>query len=46
MGLERRMRAGGRVTLYGGDPAAVAEEWRDLARQYQSMLPDDEDPAI
>ncbi|KAI0273904.1 hypothetical protein BGY98DRAFT_936260 [Russula aff. rugulosa BPL654] len=45
MGLERRMRAGGRVTLYG-DPAAVAEEWRDLAKQYQSMLPDDEDPAI
>ena len=45
MGLERRMRAGGRVTVYG-DPAAVAEEWRDLAKQYQSMLPDDEDPAI
>ena len=46
MGLERHMRAGGRVTLYGPDLAAVAEEWRDLAKQYQSMLPDDEDPAL
>jgi len=39
MGLESRMREG-RVTLYGPDPAAVAKEWRDLAKQYQSMLPD------
>ena len=46
MGLESHMRAGGRVTLYGPDLAAVAEEWRDLAKQYQSMLPDDEDPAF
>ena len=42
MGLERRMRAGQRVTLCGPDPAAVAEKWRDVAKQYQSVLPDDE----
>jgi hypothetical protein len=45
MGLERQMRAGRRVTLYGPDPAAVAKEWRDLAKKYQSVLPDDEDLA-
>ena len=44
MGLESRMRAGRRLTLYGPDPAAVANEWRDVAKQYQSVLPDDEDP--
>ena len=44
--LESRMGAGRRVTLYGPDPAAVAEEWRDVAKQYQSVLPDDEDPAF
>ena len=37
--------AGQRVTLYGPDLATVAEEWRNLAKQYQSMLPVDEDPA-
>ncbi|KAF8497558.1 hypothetical protein F5888DRAFT_297648 [Russula emetica] len=46
MGLESRMRAGRRVTLYGPDPAAVAKEWRDVAKQYQSVLPDDEDPGL
>jgi hypothetical protein len=46
MGLESQMRAGRRVTLFGPDPAAVAEEWRDIAKQYQSVLPDDEDPAF
>jgi hypothetical protein len=46
MGLERHMRQGRRVTLYGPDPAAVAEEWRDVAEQYQSVLPDDRDPAF
>jgi hypothetical protein len=46
MGLERHMRAGRRVTLYGPDPVAVAEEWRDVARKYQSVLPDEEDPAF
>jgi hypothetical protein len=46
MGLERHMRAGQRVILYGPDLAAVAEEWRDQAKQYQWMLPDNEDPAF
>jgi hypothetical protein len=48
MELERHMREGRRVTLYGPDPAAVAKEWRNVANQYQSVLPasDDEDPAF
>jgi hypothetical protein len=45
MGLESLMRGGRPVILYGPDPAAVAEEWRDLAKKYQSVLPDDEDLA-
>jgi hypothetical protein len=46
MGLEERMKTGRRVALRGSDPdlSAVAEEWRKIAKQYQSMLPDDEDP--
>jgi hypothetical protein len=31
------------VTLFGRDPAAAAEEWRDVAEKYQSVLHDDED---
>jgi hypothetical protein len=48
MGLESRMREGQRVTIYGPDPAlaAVAEEWRDVTTQYQSVLPDGEDLAF
>ena len=46
MGLESRMRSGRRVTLFGPDPAAVAEEWRNLSKQYQSVLPDDEGPVF
>jgi len=38
MGVERHMRAGRRVTLYGPDPAAVAKEWRDVAKQYRCCL--------
>jgi hypothetical protein len=38
IGLESKMSTGQRVTLYGSDPAAIAEEWRDVARQYQSAL--------
>jgi hypothetical protein len=45
MGLESHMMPGGLVTLYGPDLAAVAEEWRDQAKRYQSMLLVDEDPA-
>ena len=33
-----RMRAGQRVTLCGSDAAAVAEEWRHVAEQYQSAI--------
>jgi hypothetical protein len=32
------MKWGQRVTLHGPDPAAVAKEWRDLAKQYQSAF--------
>jgi hypothetical protein len=35
MGLERHMREGRRVTLFGPDPAAVAKKWRDAAEQYK-----------
>jgi len=44
MGLEDHMRAGRRVTLLGPEPAAVAKEWRDVTKRYQSVLPDDEEP--
>ena len=46
MGLEARMKTGRRVALRGPNPnlSAVAEEWRKIAKQYQSMLPDDDDP--
>jgi hypothetical protein len=47
MGLGSYMREGRRVILSGRDPA-VAKEWRDVAKKYQSVLPasDDEDPAF
>ncbi len=46
LGLEARMKTGRRVALRGPNPnlSAVAQEWRKIAKQYQSMLPDDEDP--
>ncbi|KAH9034913.1 hypothetical protein EDB84DRAFT_49182 [Lactarius hengduanensis] len=46
MGLEACMKTGRRVVLRGPNPdlTAVAQEWRKIAKQYQSMLPDDEDP--
>ncbi|KAI0246119.1 hypothetical protein BJV78DRAFT_197135 [Lactifluus subvellereus] len=45
MGIEARMKTGRRVVLRGPDMVAVAQEWRKVAKQYQSMLPDDdEDP--
>jgi len=45
MGLEARMKTGRRVALCGPNPnlSAVAQEWRKIAKQYQSMIPDDED---
>ena len=33
--IMERMKAGRRVILYGSDLATVAEEWRDVAKQYQ-----------
>lgn len=37
--LKSRMRMGRRVTLLRGpDPAAVANEWRDVAGRYQSVF--------
>ena len=45
MGLESHMMPGGWLALYGPNLGAVAKEWRDQVKQYQSMLPDDEDPA-
>jgi len=45
MGLEEHMiNTGRRVALRGPDPAAIADEWIKVARQYQSMLPVDESP--
>ncbi|KAI9438223.1 hypothetical protein H4582DRAFT_2098968 [Lactarius indigo] len=46
MGLEARMKTGRRVALRGPNPAltAVAQEWRKIAKQYQLMLSDKEDP--
>jgi hypothetical protein len=44
MGLEARMKTGRRVAIRGPNPAAVAKEWHDAARQYQSVLPEDEGP--
>jgi hypothetical protein len=44
MGLEARMKTGRRVALRGPNLTAIAQEWRKIAKQYQSMLPDDEDP--
>jgi hypothetical protein len=44
MGLEARMKTGRRVALRGPDSnsAVIAQEWSNIAKQYQSMLPDDE----
>jgi len=38
MGIEARMKTGRRVVLRGPDMVAVAQEWRKVAKQYQSML--------
>ncbi len=34
------------MTLRGPDPAAVIKEWCDVAKRYQSVLPDDEEPDL
>ena len=33
-----RMKADQRVILYGSDVATVAEEWRNVAEQYQLAI--------
>jgi len=38
MGLDVHMKTGRRVGIRGSNPAAVAGEWRDAAKQYQSEL--------
>jgi hypothetical protein len=43
MGLEDHMKTGRRVVLNGRDPAAIAKEWRDVAKKYLKELPDDKD---
>ncbi|KAI0267425.1 hypothetical protein BC834DRAFT_842626 [Gloeopeniophorella convolvens] len=43
MGLEARMKTGRRVSLRGPDLGAIAQEWRGIAQQYQSLLPDDDE---
>jgi hypothetical protein len=43
MGLEERMiNTGRRVALSGPDSAAIAEEWIEVVKRNQSMLPIDE----
>ena len=41
-----RMKAGQRIPLGDSDPSAVAKEWRDVAKQYQSAISawDDQPP--
>ena len=41
MGLEEYMTAGRHLGLSRPDSAAIAQEWCDVAKRYQSMLPDD-----
>jgi hypothetical protein len=36
--IMEHMSAGQQVALSGSDAAAVAEEWRDVAKQYQSAF--------
>jgi len=43
MGLEERMTTSRRLALSRPDSAAIAQEWRDVARRYQSMMPNDGD---
>ena len=43
MGLEEHMiKTGRRVALSGPDSAAIAGEWMKIAKEYQSLLPVDE----
>jgi hypothetical protein len=41
MGLKEHMTTGRLLALTRPDSAAIAQEWRDVAKRYQSVLPDD-----
>ena len=41
MGLEEYMTAGRLLSFSRPDSAEIAQEWRYVAKRYQSMLPDD-----
>jgi hypothetical protein len=41
MGMEEHMTTGRLLALTRPDSAAIAQEWRDVAKRYQSVLPDD-----
>ena len=43
MGLEEHMTTSRLLALSHPDSADIAQEWRDVARRYQSVLPDDVD---
>jgi hypothetical protein len=44
MNLEAHMKTGRRVALLGPNLPAIAQEWSNVAKLYQSMLPDDKKP--
>jgi len=41
MGIEKHMMTGRLLAFSRPDSAAIAQEWRDVANRYQSVLPDD-----
>jgi len=43
MELEEHLTTSRLLALSRPDSAAIAQEWRDVARRYQSVLPDDGD---
>jgi len=43
MGLEEHMTTSRLLAFSRPDSAAIAQEWRDVAKRYQSVLPDDGD---
>ena len=43
MGLEDRMKTRRGAAQHSRDPASIAKEWLDVAKLYQTVLPDDKD---
>jgi hypothetical protein len=41
MGIEEHMTTSRLLALTRPDSAAIAQEWRDVAKRYQSVLPND-----